>query len=249
MMTKIGLTKKNEKIILNFIKNLNHKKNIRKVAVFDADGTLWRDDLGESFFQYQIQKKILPKEYWFKYHNEVASGDKLKAYQWLGKWLAGQSLDTHLKQCREFLIKTKFLEKNIFKPMQNLIQFLHENDFECWVITASPKWIVQEALKFYEVPQHRVIGIENYVTKKGVLKKNLKKPIPYAEGKAKALKLYIKSKPYLAAGNTIWDKNFMDLSVGLKMAIFSAKKNEANFFSEQKLKSLAKQKKWLIQKF
>ena len=28
-----------------------------KIAVFDADGTLWHDDLGESFFQFQIENK------------------------------------------------------------------------------------------------------------------------------------------------------------------------------------------------
>ena len=31
-----------------------------KIAVFDADGTLWHDDLGEAFFKFQIENKLAP---------------------------------------------------------------------------------------------------------------------------------------------------------------------------------------------
>ena len=35
-------------------------KNLKLIAAFDADGTLWDVDLGENFFQYQIDNKQVP---------------------------------------------------------------------------------------------------------------------------------------------------------------------------------------------
>ena len=42
-------------------KNIAELKNSQKklVAAFDADGTLWDADLGENFFQYQIDHKLV----------------------------------------------------------------------------------------------------------------------------------------------------------------------------------------------
>ena len=44
-------------ILLNSILSSQDK---HKFAVFDADGTLWHDDIGESFFQHQIDHDLSP---------------------------------------------------------------------------------------------------------------------------------------------------------------------------------------------
>ena len=74
------------------------------LAVFDADGTLWRDDLGEAFFGELFQTKQLPllsddPDPMAHYAARVAE-DPLAAYGWMvqamegvgEKWLQEQAM-------------------------------------------------------------------------------------------------------------------------------------------------------------
>src|SRR5476649_1532265 len=65
----------------------------RKIAVFDADGTLWHDDLGESFFKYQIQNKLAPgivgvPDPW-KHYRTLDEMDTAISSAWLAQICAG----------------------------------------------------------------------------------------------------------------------------------------------------------------
>jgi len=62
-------------------------------AVFDADGTLWHDDVGEAFFKNQIQNKTAPgirdvSDPWNEYKKMITS-DPVRAYGWLAQINAG----------------------------------------------------------------------------------------------------------------------------------------------------------------
>ena len=63
-------------------------------AAFDADGTLWDNDLGEQFFQYQIDHAELPSlqglDPWEHYNNEKQKHPQM-AYLWLAQISQGQS--------------------------------------------------------------------------------------------------------------------------------------------------------------
>lgn len=60
--------------------------NTQPIAAFDADGTLWDIDLGESFFQFQIDRKLvpLPADPWAHYLALLPEGPR-KAYLWLAE--------------------------------------------------------------------------------------------------------------------------------------------------------------------
>jgi hypothetical protein len=64
-------------------------------AAFDADGTLWNSDLGEQFFQYQIDhcqlQSIKNRDPWH-YYESTKSVDPVKAYLWLAQISKGISL-------------------------------------------------------------------------------------------------------------------------------------------------------------
>src|SRR3989344_8816134 len=70
-------------------------KDSEPVAVFDADGTLWDTDLGEGFFQHQIDHKLvsLPQDPWTHYE-ELKKKDPAEAYLWLAQINQGQKLET-----------------------------------------------------------------------------------------------------------------------------------------------------------
>src|SRR3989442_1652062 len=66
-----------------------------KYAAFDADGTLWDADAGETFFDWEITRaglKGLPEDPWAHYE-ALKKIDHIKAYVWLAQINAGHSLD------------------------------------------------------------------------------------------------------------------------------------------------------------
>src|SRR5438445_5363556 len=71
------------------------KSDSHPVAAFDADGTLWDIDLGESFFHHQIDNKLveLPNNPWEHYQN-LKAADPVKAYLWLAQICQNKELKT-----------------------------------------------------------------------------------------------------------------------------------------------------------
>jgi phosphoserine phosphatase len=221
----------------------------RDIAVFDADGTLWRGDVGEAFYRHQIQRKTIPgappRDPWDVYIKEAIEGDTVKAYGWLAQWNAGVAEDDLNRWCEEYF--NIHFAHMIFAPMRELAHALINAGFEVWVVTASPRWIVQAGVKGFGIQPDRVIGT-SVVVEKGRLTDKVEQ-VPYRAAKAKLIQSVIGQKPSFAAGNTYWDKEMMVIATELALAIHSENKGEPNFESEQRLQKLARANKWLSQRF
>ncbi|MEK6554047.1 MAG: haloacid dehalogenase, partial [Bdellovibrionota bacterium] len=70
------------------------KAGAAPVAAFDADGTLWKCDMGENFFQYKIDKKLVPfpADPWAHYEM-LKKRSHPEAYLWLAQILEGKTLE------------------------------------------------------------------------------------------------------------------------------------------------------------
>ncbi len=240
--------------ITEFIERHELDPRGRKVAVFDADGTLWREDIGEEFFQFQIEKKWLKPDYtWVRYWNEMNTGDKLKAYGWLAQWNAGVQENDLREQVQVFL-RERF-NHAVFEPMRTLTHSFVNAGFEIWVVSASPIWTVQEATRGFGIQQDHIIGV-SVIVEGGVLTDQLVTPLPFRDGKAILIKSKIGVAPLFVAGNTIWDREMMEMATEMTLSISSESVESTNFESEQKLLEFAQEKNkankkipWLVQKF
>lgn len=226
---------------------------LRLVAVFDADGTLWRGDAGESFFKFQLANQMLTPEYtWQKYIDEVTSGDKVKAYTSLATANAGKSEKDLLQVCRLFF-RTN-MKASIFSAMKALVNELKFAGFEVWVVSASPSFIVEAGALEMGIEPSRVIAVRPQV-ENGIIQDKLAYPAPYREKKVDAIENLIKTKPIFAAGNTAWDQYMMKEALEMALAIRSEKEGEPNFESEQELYQTAlslngkNSVTWLTQEF
>lgn len=226
---------------------------LRLVAVFDADGTLWRGDAGESFFKFQIANKMIPAEYtWNRYHHENTSGDKIKAYTSLATANAGKSEKDLLQVCRLFF-RTN-MKKDIFIAMKALVNELKFAGFEVWVVSASPSFIVEAGALEMGIEPSRVIAVRAKV-ENGIIQNELAYPAPYREKKVDAIENIIKTKPVFAAGNTAWDQYMMREALEMTLAIRSENEGDPNYESEMELFKAAKELDgknsitWLTQKF
>lgn len=229
----------------------HHASSARKVAVFDADGTLWRGDLGESFFQHQIQRELIDHpqrdQLWSMYQKGTEGDDHAQAYAWLVQWNVGIAENT-LQGWADAFFGQQW-EARVFPAMMWLIRELHAVGFEVWMVTGSSYWVVQPGAQRLGIPHNRIISTKVHVDHHGLLTNQLVHEVPFRAGKARLVQQKIQTSPLFSAGNTFWDYELLLSSQDLALAITSEKPGEANHGSEQKLQKIAQEKQWLRESF
>lgn len=199
----------------------------RPVAVFDADGTLWDEDAGETFFQWQLDNcgfANLPADPWAHYHG-MKKRDPHGAYAWLAQISAGYSLH----QVREWAVACYRQHQPwpVFRSIQDLFARLQHAGFDLYIVTASVKWAVEPfALDLLKIPYERVLGVETEVMPntngEPIVTEIVKLPVTWRQGKATALlKATGGRRPVMAAGNTIGDISILDIATDFKLMIQS----------------------------
>lgn len=217
----------------------------RKIAVFDADGTLWWDDLGESFCEHELQTGLIPLENgespqirFDRYLAESLNGNAIVAFGWLASWNAGK-VDQELQQlAREFFLQ-KFGPTHVFQPMKRLIQELHRRSFEVWVVTASPQTVVAGAVEpGFGIDRNRVVGTTCKMGPGDVLTPEVERVV-YRETKASVIRSLIGTEaPLLVAGNSYGDVDMLQMATEVSLVIQSEKTPDSRgrFSSEERLR-------------
>jgi HAD superfamily phosphoserine phosphatase-like hydrolase len=225
-------------------------KDSEPIAAFDADGTLWDIDLGETFFQHQIDNKLveLPAEPW-DYYQELKkkNDDPSEAYLWLAQINHGQKLET-VRSWADTGVKAQS-PLPIFEEQQKLITLLKSKGVKVYIITASVKWAVEPGAKLLGLDADSVIGIETH-SEDGVITRNQKGLITYQMGKIEALMDRTNGKaPFLAAGNTMGDFQLLNSATDVALAVSAANQDDRLFKTENDLQKIAAQKHWLTHRF
>ena len=219
------------------------ERDERPIAAFDADGTLWDTDLGESFFDFLIQhKKVpLPVDPWTHYENLKAQHPPT-AYLWLAQICQNQNIQTIRKWTEEALDEQKPVP--VFGPQKQLIDYFLMKNVQVYIITASVKWSVEPGAALFTLPKENVIGVETEIAGEKVTDKQ-KGVITYRQGKVDALlEVTGGKKPFFACGNSEGDQELLISSTHLSLAVSGAHRDDKLFKSESKLMALAKTKGW-----
>ena len=214
------------------------------IAAFDADGTLWKTDLGENFFQYKIDRGLvpLPSDPWGHYEN-LKKRSHPEAYLWLAQILAGKTID-QTRQWAQEAVQTYPGGVPVFNWMKDLISFLKAEGVQVYIVTASIKWAVEPGATAVGLTPDNVIGIETAVVN-GLVTHDQKGVITYREGKVSALLERTAGRaPVFAAGNTMGDFALLESASHVRFANISDQLGERNYETEQELLRLARQRGW-----
>lgn len=220
----------------------------RRIAAFDADGTLWDTDLGESFFDYQIKNcgLKLPKDPWDHYLKWKET-DPIAAYLWLAQINAGQPISVVEKWAAQAVAAKNPLP--YFASIRRTIEFLRVLNFEIYVVTASIQWAVAPAVAELGILPSRVIGIKTKI-KNGIVSDEQDGDITWNEGKPKALlKATGGVAPILCVGNTTGDLQLIESSIGVGLAVSSSNTTGSLQQSEERLQNHARRVGWLRHRF
>jgi phosphoserine phosphatase len=219
-------------------------------AAFDADGTLWDADAGETFFDWQIHNCALTAfsgiDPWTHYHN-LKNPDPRVGYVWLAQISAGH----RLAEVREWAAEC-FRSVGpwpVFESQRRLIALLRELDIDVYVVTASIKWAVEPVAALFGIDFDHVIGIETEVHG-GVITDIVKPPITWRDGKAEGFLAKTGGvRPVLAAGNTFGDIALLDCATHVRLALSTQSSPGGLFDEESKLFDHASSANWHIHPF
>lgn len=191
------------------------------LAAFDADGTLWSVDVGESFLKWAAEEGKLarwPKGpwAWVEYERRLATGDLRYAFEFCLTAFADLRDEEVSRWARE-LVQPAWND-HIFKEMRQLVRTLREREAEVWVVSGSPSWVVIPGAELLGIPQERVIAgvpkVEN-----GIVQESLARPLPIQETKVETLVALAGRPPHFAAGNSEYDFPLLESARTLALVI------------------------------
>ncbi len=201
---------------------------IRKVAVFDCDGTTFGQVpyylADEALYRYadKVLKERKDKEAKEKLKildRMVKDGDNVgKPYvEDRVHFLAGltpEEIETIGYDCYRESYKGKF-----YPEMKQLIANLKEYGFEVWILTASPEILYQKFVaEEFGISNVNVVGAK-CVIKEGITTGEIIPPIPQDDGKAHSIETFIKAAPLIVGGNSRGDMDMLNESTGLKIVV------------------------------
>lgn len=222
-------------------------------AAFDADGTLWDNDAGNSFFDYEIDNKLvpLPQDPW-KHVYALKDKDPRTAFLWLAQIHKGIPITTVRQWAQESFEKRDGIV--CFPAIKKLIQYLKSKNVQVYVVTASVKWAVEPCVAQLDIPFENVLGVQTKI-QNGIVTDIQDGPITYREGKSAALLEKTNGiRPILSCGNTMGDYWLLDMSTHIQLAVRTesheiAFKDRDIMNQEAKLYKEAVERKWLTHNF
>ncbi len=182
------------------------------LACFDADGTIWAEDIGEGMLRWLAAGGLLPgtrapwTDVWAEYEARVRE-DRCAGYAWAVATMEGLREDDVMRWSRQFAAAWP----NYRPQMVGLLQGLHGAGVEVVVVTDTNRWLVEAAVERMGLPALRVLGIETRV-RDGVLTGEVVQPVTCRAGKVEAIRLHLNRMPDLAVGDSVGDLEMLDAS-------------------------------------
>jgi phosphoserine phosphatase len=185
------------------------------VAAFDCDGTLWSGDAGEGFFSWELalEHRLVSAEiaHWARLRyadyragqvaEEVMCGEMVTMHRGLREEVVQQACDAYFAQA---------IAPNIFPEMGELVGRLRESGCDVWAVSSSNQWIIRSGMRWFGIPQDRILAAEVAI-ENGIVTDRLLR-VPSGPGKPGAIRSALKSALDCAFGNAIWDREMLAMS-------------------------------------
>ncbi len=188
-----------------------------RVVTFDCDGTLWSGDAGEGFFAWELdqdqERRLVPEPVarWARSRHtdylagqvaeEIMCGEMVTMHRGLREEVVQQACDAYFSQA---------IGASIFPEMHELVRCLLASGCEVWAVSSSSQWIIRSAMPFFGIPQNHILAAETAIDN-GIITDRLIR-VPSGPGKPEAIRKAINGALDCAFGNSIWDREMLDLS-------------------------------------
>ena len=176
----------------------------RRIACFDADGTLWSEDIGEAFLRWLIAGGLLPRvadlgDPYADYERRVRE-NRTAGYEWAVTSMAGLAEQDVRLWARQLAAAWP----NWRPAMSSLVRGLAARRCEVWIVSASNGWIIEAAAPTMGFDPGNALGIRTAVVD-GILTDRVVRPVPSEGGKVEVIRRCIGEVPMLAFGDSLGD--------------------------------------------
>lgn len=176
------------------------------VAVFDFDGTICKDDIGEGFLKWLIANGNLQdvdysQDIYGQYEAAVQK-DHATGYAFAVQLMQGIEEEKLREWAQNFA--NDFVPSHVFPKQRELIARLGEAGVDVHIVSASNRWLVEAAGPLVGVAADHAVGVQSEV-KDGKLTNEIIPPVTYRQGKVEAIRKYVGEKVDFAAGNAWTD--------------------------------------------
>lgn len=184
----------------------------RPLACFDADGTVWSEDIGEGMLRWLAAGGLLPgtrapwQEVWAEYEAKVRE-DRCAGYAWAVQVMEGLREADIVRWSHQFAAAWP----NYRPAMVGLLQALEQAGAEVVIVTATNRWLVQAAARQMGLNPDNVLGIETRV-QEGVLTGEVIQPVTCRAGKVLAIRGRLGRMPDLAVGDSVGDLEMLEVA-------------------------------------
>jgi phosphoserine phosphatase len=201
---------------------------VRKVAVFDCDGTvfgqvphyladealyMYADDVYKKRNDKQAKEKLAILDQMVKDGNNVGKPYVENRIHFLAG-MTPEEIELMGYDCFH-----KYYRGKMYPEMKEFIGNLKEYGFEVWILTASPELLYQKFVaEELGISVTQILGAKCVVAD-GKTTGEIILPIPQDDGKAYTIETYIKAKPLIVGGNSRGDMDMINVSAGLKMIV------------------------------
>jgi phosphoserine phosphatase len=156
------------------------------LAVFDADGTLWREDAGEAFLRHLVALgwvKLPDGSDPYEAYERAVDRDKASGYAYAAKLLTGLFAEEVAAEAARFA--REWVPPRLVSETQGLRALCEDAGLVTFVVSASPLPIVLAAAPLAGFSREKCRGIEVAV-RSGRFTDQVVGPITYARGKVEA---------------------------------------------------------------
>lgn len=201
----------------------------RRTACFDADGTLWNEDIGEAFFRWLIAGDLLPtvdctRDVYAEYEARVRA-DRAEGQSWAVRCMAGLPEADVVRWSRQMAAAWP----NYRPEMAGLVRALGAAGWDVWIVSATNRWTVSEASDYVGVARSHVIGMEVEVVD-GRLTDRAVLPLTCLSGKVEAIAKRVTTPIDLAVGDSPGD---LDLLQAARLALAVGRHDRSPAFLDQ----------------
>ena len=232
-MSNYNLPKRNPGAAPDFVKAMP-ADGTGKLAIFDADGTLWRDDVADDFTNWVIENghadksKASWEEYFRIYRENHAAGCR-----YLLRFYTGLKLEKFHQLIHEWW--ERHANRNWIEEVLESLYLLAERRYTVWIVTGSPTDTMLPLKKF--LPVNDILGMDFETDKNGVITGNHAGISCADEGKAEKILAFWGDKPIaFAAGNGKLDTWMLETSRGVIWSVYP----------NPEFLEISKERKWCI---
>ncbi len=223
-----GLPARDAAMLPDFVDAL--EVNASKLAIFDADGTLWRDDVADDFCTWmRVENGMSSDEQWAEYLR-IYRRDHGEGCRYMLRMYAG--LPYEQVRAKVFHWWRHVAERRWVGEALEALRTVIERGCTVWVVTGSPTVTMLPLVEMLGV--HEVVGMDFELDGEGVITGHLEGISCTDEGKAeKVLSLWpSRDTITLAAGNGSLDGAMMRLARDVIWAVYPNPKFEAEARAE-----------------